>query len=80
MILAISDCTKSQPGDLPHAGRDSYHWPTAQYILEELLNVTYGNIISWKLFHDCLPIMTMASCMQSSVRHPAGSHCSERIN
>jgi len=35
---------------------------------------TYGSISSLKLLSACLPTMTTASCMHSSMRQPAGSH------
>ena len=35
---------------------------------------THGNMSSLKLLSACLPTMTTASCIHSSIRQPAGSH------
>ena len=73
----VSKCNLIQ-GMYLNFHRISFQFPSFLKIrcLLSTNSVTYGNIISWKLFHVCLPTMTIASWMQSSVRHPAGSHYS----
>ena len=36
---------------------------------------TYGTRASWMLPHTCFPVITITSCVVSSIRQPPGSHC-----